>query len=111
MNLARGVLKWFESYLSQRKQRVLANGTYSSYQYITQGVPQGSVLGPLFYIIYANDISKVVKHCKIALYADDTVLYLGGADFSKTVNKIQQDVDSLSQWCRINGIRMNVEKN
>ena len=74
LNVDRSVIKWIGSYLSNRKQRVLANNKYSSYQCITQGVPQGSVLGPLFYIIYANDISKVVKNCEIALYADDTAL-------------------------------------
>ena len=110
LDLAKEVIDWFKSYLSHRRQRVLANNTYSSFQYITQGVPQGSVLGPLFYIIYANDISKVIKHCKIALYADDTVLYIGGADYEKIRSKMQQDVNALCQWCTVNGISMNVEK-
>ena len=56
------VISWVKSYLSDRKQRVFANSTYSDFQNITQGVPQGSVLGPLFYIIYANDIAKIVKN-------------------------------------------------
>ena len=110
MNLGGEVVKCFESYLTDRRQRVLANSTYSTFQSIKQGVPQGSVLGPLFYIIYANDISKNIKHCKIALYADDTVLYLANSDYGKTVNRMQVDVDALSQWCLTNGIQMNVEK-
>ena len=103
-------VKWFESYLSDREQRVLANIIYSSYQSVTQGVPQGSVLGPLFYIIYANDINNIIKSCKIALYADDTVLYTANVNFQKSINKVQKDIDALSQWCVQNGIRMNIEK-
>ena len=79
---------WFRSYLSDRKQRVLANNTYSSYKTVTQGVPQGSVLGPLFYILYANDIVDKIKHCKIAMYADDTVLYTSGRDFGKSMGNM-----------------------
>ena len=104
------VISWFESYLTGRRQRVLANNTHSSYQDITQGVPQGSVLGPLFYIIYANDIVNRVKFCNIALYADDTVLYLARNNFAKTVKDMQVDIDALAGWCSDNGIRMNTEK-
>ena len=103
-------IRWFESYLTDRKQRVLANNTYSTFQSVTQGVPQGSVLGPLFYIIYANDINKIIKSCKVALYADDTVLYTASANFNRSVGKIQSDMNALSQWCNLNGIRMNTEK-
>ena len=74
MNIDDDVISWAKSYLTNRQQRVYANNTYSTYQTLTQGVPQGSVLGPLLNIIYANDISKVVKSCNIALYADDAVL-------------------------------------
>ena len=103
-------VKWFESYLSEREQRVLANNVYSSHQLVTQGVPQGSVLGPLFYIIYANDINSTIRSCKIALYADDTVLYTANKNFGKSVRQIQRDMNALSHWCDHNGIRMNIEK-
>ena len=104
------VLDWFKSDLGNRSQRVLANNKYSSYQYITQGVPQGSVLGPLFYIIYANDIVQNIKYCKIALYADDKVLYLANNYFANTVKCLQSDMDALSLWCQWNGIHMNTDK-
>ena len=103
-------LGWFTSYLSNRQQYVLANNTHSSLMTITQGVPQGSVLGPLFYIIYANDIVSKIKNCNIALYADDTVLYMANRDFVKTTAMMQKDLDALSLWCVNNGISMNVDK-
>ena len=104
------VIDWFTSYLENRRQRVLANDTYSSWQHVTQGVPQGSVLGPPFYILYANDIIERVKFCNIALYADDTLLYLANPNFNDTIKKLQDDMNSLSSWCDENGIQMNVDK-
>ena len=103
-------MKWFKSYLTSRRQRVLANNVYSSAQRITQGVPQGSVLGPLFYILYANDITNIVKHCNIALYADDTVLYTANPSFETSITNMCQDMCALRGWCGANGIQMNTEK-
>ena len=82
-------LSWIKSYLTQRRQRVLANNMYSSFKTIMQGVPQGSVLGPLFYIMYANDVVKSFKNCSVAQYADDTVLYVADSAFPKAVEKMQ----------------------
>ena len=93
LGLSEVVVRWIVSYLSDRQQRVYANNTYSGYQGITQGVPQGSVLGPLFYIAYANDLSKIVKHCKRAMYADDTVLYTSHKNFDVSIRDLQEDID------------------
>ena len=92
------------SYLDNRQQRVYANDTYSQFQKVTQGVPQGSMLRPLFYIIYANDLSKIVKNCEIALYADDTVLF--------TANNVKPTSrhGALNKWCHEKGILANTEK-
>ena len=68
------------------------------------------MLGPLFYIIYANDLVKTVSNCKIALYADDTVLYTSHKNFNVATERIQSDVNSLTKWCESNGIRANTEK-
>ena len=105
-----GIVSWVKSYLSTRKQKVYANDTYSEYLSIQQGVPQGSVLGPLFYIIYANDLIKEIKHCKVALYADDAVQYLAKKNFDVSVDLMQQDIDSISRWCLSNGIMANTNK-
>ena len=110
IDLDSDVIKWFASYLTGCSQRVLANDVYSTALKVSQGVPQGSVLGLLFYIVYANDIAETVKYCQTALYADDTVLYLAGANFANSVKGIQKDVNALTTWCTNNGIQMNVEK-
>ena len=77
---------------------------------MTQGVPQGSIIGPLLYIIYANEISKIIKHSKIALYADDTVLYSTGKNLKKARNLMQKDLKALEKWCARNGIFINASK-
>ena len=110
LNFDKTVINWVSSYLSGREQRVFANGTYSSTLPISQGVPQGSVLGPLFYIIYANDLPEIVQHCKLALYADDTVFFTANRLFETSVRKMQTDLNALSQWCKNNGIMANTEK-
>ena len=110
LNLGEGIISWIRSYLSLRAQRVFANDTYSSYLNVTQGVPQGSVLGPLFYIIYANDLIDTIKHCKVALYADDTVIYTASNNFDRSVFYMQQDIDSILDWCNTNKIFVNTDK-
>ena len=103
-------VKWIRSYLTNRKQRVLANNVYSFFLNTTQGVPQGSVLGPLFYIIYANDLPDLLQNCNIALYADDTILYTANANFEDSITKMQRDISSLASWCSANGVSVNATK-
>ena len=110
LDVDKTVLEWVGNYLKNRKQRVYANSTYSSCQSIKQGVPQGSVLGPLFYIIYANDLTKIIKNCEIAMYADDTVLYISNNNYNVAVKGMQEDMDSLSAWCSANNIMANTDK-
>ena len=105
-----GAIEWFKSYLTGRKQRVLANNVYSSFQTVTQGVPQGSVLGPLFYILYTNDITNIIKNCNVAMYADDTVIYTANHNFENSMRKMRCDVNALSSWCEANGVKMNTDK-
>ena len=68
------LLKFFESYLHNRNQRVALNGFYSNYSAIESGVPQGSVLGPLLFLVYINDLEKNIKS-HVNFFADDTMLY------------------------------------
>ena len=68
-------LNWFKSYLSTRRQYVYMNGAQSGYASVNCGIPQGSVLGPLLFSIYINDLGNVIKKSKASLYADDTCIY------------------------------------
>ena len=66
-------VKWFISYLDGRTQTTCISGNTSKFKQVTCGIPQGSILGPLLFIIYINDLPSVLKHCKVSMYADDTM--------------------------------------
>ena len=74
---SRNALKLICSYLSERRQRVKVNGTFSTWCYSKMGVPQGSVLGPVLFNIFINDIFYLVNDTEVCNYADDTTLYVG----------------------------------
>ena len=83
----RGVLlEWFKSYLTDRKQYVFFNGEASDVKDITCGVPQGSVLGPLLFLLYINDLPNVSEKLKFFLFADDTNIYFESADLQSLEN-------------------------
>ena len=73
-------LDCFQSYLSDRKQVVSIGKETSHYCSITSGVPQGSILGPLLFVLFTNDLSKVLTQCQILMYTDDTVMYFSATD-------------------------------
>ena len=94
------LLKWFSDYLKDRMQRVVVNGRCGEWGKITAGVPQGSVLGPLLFIVYINDISQAVSHCNIRLFADDTCLFINVDNRVTTAIKIDEDLQSINQWSK-----------
>ena len=102
--------RWCENYLSGRNQRTVANGFTSGIRPVTCGVPQGSVLGPLFFLIYVNDLQSALDDCKIKLYADDTVLYQAGFDSNHAEFKLQASMNLFSQWCSANALTVNAKK-
>ena len=102
----RGVANnWFRSYLSNRQQFVYINGFHSSYKTMHYGVPQGSVLGPLLFLIYINDLHKALKFCMTHHFADDTNLLYS----SSSIKKIQKYVN-LRKWLKANKISLNASK-
>ena len=98
------------SYLLERKQRVRVKGVVSSYSTVKTGVPQGSLLGPLLFNIFINDVNYSVPNVSLRLYADDTTSY--GADVSPTVLEfvVNKDLKTLSSWFKSNHLNVNNSK-
>ena len=85
-------------------------GETSSFQPMNVGVPQGTILGPLLFIIYFNDVVDCIRYSKIIKYADDTVLYIGSNNFTIIETQLNADMSSLESWCRENESILNLEK-
>ena len=106
----RQALKYIKSYLRDRKQRVKMNGSYSEWRNINHGVPQGSVLGPLLFNIYINDLFISVSNSLICNYADDTTIYVSDYRNEEIIRKLEIDTAILSEWFRDNSMKVNAEK-
>ena len=107
----RGIaLQWFCSYLHQRKQYVMVNGVKSSIQCNNCGVPQGSVLGPLLFLIYINDIVNSSKLFRFSLFADDTVATLSGKNLQTLVSSVNREISNVSLWFKVNKLSLNLSK-
>ena len=101
-------LKWIDSFLCFRQQRVVVNGVKSDWAPVLSGVPQGTVLGPLLFSLYINDISSDIES-EIRLFADDCVCYREIKDEKDTM-KLQRDIDRLGSWARKWGMRFQPVK-
>ena len=102
------ILAWFTSYLNDRSQCTLTNGIQSPQSLVTCGVPQGSILGPLLFLIYINDITNTITNSNIKLYADDTVIYSSAKTINDAYEILQQDLSSMISWCKLNQLTINV---
>ena len=101
---------WLEEYLNKRKQCTIANDIISSFKSITCGVHQGSMCGPLLFLLHINDIATSLKKCRVSLYADDTVLYYSSNNLQLAKTILQNDLTNLSKWCSINKLTINCKK-
>ena len=101
---------WFRDYLANRLIVTQINNTLSDEQRISYGVPQGSILGPLLFVIYVNDIVKTVDTCDIHLYADDTVLYFSDKNPRTVQQSLQSDLDKICAWMCKNRLSLNCDK-
>ena len=102
------VLKWIKEWLNDRKQRVVINGKFSNFVNVTSGVPQGSVLGPILFIIFVNDLDINIVN-NISKFADDTKIS-GLADTIENCQLLQSDLNKISQWSKTWGMQFNVNK-
>ena len=105
-----GTVKWFRSYLTQRTQKVLFKGSMSTALPVNTGVPQGSILGPLLFIIFINNMCNVIKYGDISMYADDTTLSVKGDNAVDISRKLKLDLEALVIWLRNNKLFLNTDK-
>ena len=100
---------WFRSYLTGRVQVTDVDGTMSVAKGITCGVPQGSILGPLLFLLYINDMSAAVK-CKLLLYVDDSVLLASGKDLVEIEATLSCELESVNNWLIDNKLSLHLGK-
>ena len=103
-------LSWFDSYLTCRKQFVSYNNAKSETANISCGVPQGSILGPLLFIIYINDIVRVSNVLFPVVFADDTNVFIQGKNIDTMCKTMNAELEKLLHWLNINKLSLNVNK-
>lgn len=103
-------LDWFRNFLTNRKQRTIIGSTLSEEVDVKIGLPQGSVLAPILFNIYINDINSVLKFSSIKLFADDALISINGNNENDIREKLQSDLNSLYIWLCANKLKINIDK-
>jgi len=100
---------WFESYLTNRTLFCTLNGNKSKQRRVTCGIPQGSCLGPILFIIYLNDFENSLQYSRASIYADDTNVTMASDDIQRMIDNASQEMLNLSEWMRLNELSPNPE--
>ena len=103
-------LRWFDSYLSNRKQYTMFNKVSSTYTNVTMVVPQGSVLGPILFLMFINDITRCSNRLNFLLYADDTNIFIKGSNIKEIEAILNTELNYVSEWMRSNKLSLNASK-
>ena len=107
----RGVVNdWFRSYLIYRMQYVSIDKSNSTHSLIKCGVPQGSIMGPVLFLIYINDLNQVSDILHTIMFADDTNLFLSGSNISEIEQKLNNELSLLTEWFSANRLSLNIKK-
>lgn len=101
---------WFVSYLKDRQQYVMVDGVKSSVKNIEHGIPQGSVLGPLLFLVYINDIINSSNYFKFSLFADDTVAIISQKNLNTLYLSANREMTNVSLWFKANKLALNLTK-
>lgn len=103
-------LEWFTNYLFNRNQVVCIDNTTSTKQQCTSGVPQGSIIGPLLFILFFNDFPECLKHSNVTMYADDTVVYVNGKEKTEIDKLLNEELERIARYFDDNELFINLKK-
>ena len=102
--------QWFKSYLENRTQMCSINGSLFQSCLLSRGVPQGTILGPLLFLLYTNDLPNCLSNCEPRMYADDTHLTYAGDNADNIQLHLNQDLENVHNWLRANNLILNMTK-
>ena len=103
-------LKWFDSYLSDRQQKCVVNGELSGARAVTCGVPQGSLIGPLLFLIYINDLPNCLSKALPRMYTDDTSISIAASSLPELESALNAELAYLHEWLNVNKLSLNIAK-
>lgn len=107
----RGVeLKWFSSYLENRSQRTKIGECLSTSTQVNIGVPQGAVLGTLLFLIYINDLEKMLRKSKLCMFADDALIYISGKNTDECIHILNVELKEVEKYLKMNKLKLNTNK-